>query len=55
MCVWVVAQLPQRLNETFFEIISSIQVPFGELRMYLSLDFFQKTLILTFEENSALS
>ena len=44
MCVWVVAQLPQRLKSTFFEKFSS-----------LPSKKFQKTLILAFEANSALS
>ena len=33
MCVWVVARLPQRLKSTFFEKISSLQVPFGDPRL----------------------
>ena len=30
MCVWVVARLRQRLKLTFFEIFSSLKVPFGD-------------------------
>ena len=50
---WVVARLPQRLKSTFLEIFSSLRrwpllgaAPFKK---------FQKTLILAFEANSALS
>ena len=44
MCVWVFARLPQRLKSTFFEMFSSLHSK-----------KFQKTLILAFEANSALS
>ena len=46
MCFWVVARLPQKLKSTFFEkkFITSLRRS----------KKFQKTLILTFEANSAL-
>merc|ERR1712141_212234 len=47
MCIQVVARLPQRLKSTFFEIFSSL--------LWLRSKKFQKTLILAFEANSALS
>ena len=52
MYVWVVAQLPQRLKSTFFEIFSSLRVSFRDPPLEF---FFKKTLLLVFEANSALS
>ena len=49
--LWVVAQLPQRLKSTFFEIFSHSAGPFRATPF----EKFQKTLILAFEANSALS
>ena len=51
LCVWVVARLPQRLESKFVEIISSLR---GSLANP-PLEKLQKTLILSFEANSALS
>ena len=53
MCFWMVAQLPQRIKSMFFEIFSSLQVSLAS--GILQPKFFQKTLILGFEANSALS
>ena len=50
-CVWVVARLPQRLKSMVFEIFSSL----GYSSETLYSNVFQKTLILAFEANSALS
>ena len=47
----MVARLPKRLKSTFFEIFSNGASPLESLH----LNFFQKTLILAFEANSALS
>ena len=49
---WVVAPLPQRLKSMFFEIFSHFASLFGPL---LGSKFFQKTLILALDANSALS
>ena len=50
---WVVAQLPQRLKSTFFEIFSHSAGPFFGTTPFKI--FFQKTLIFAFEANTALS
>ena len=54
MYVWLHLHdyLPQRLKSKFFEIFSSLIVPFGNHTLDF---FFQKTLILAFEANSVLS
>ena len=52
-CVWVVARLPQRLKSMFFDIFSALRFSFGDPPLYSK--FFQKTMILAFEVNSALS
>ena len=52
MCVRVVARLHQRLKSMFFEIFSSLRIPFRDPPLEI---FFKKTLILAFETNSALS
>ena len=53
MCVWVVALLHQRLKSTLFEIFSSLWVSFTLGTLHPKK--FQKTLVLAFEANSALS
>ena len=49
MCAWVVAQFPQRLKSTFFEIFSSLQVTFFRDPPFKKI--FIKTLILALEAN----
>lgn len=52
MCVSVVARIHKRLKSTFFDNFFDAPASFGNP---FHLNFFQKTLILVFEANSALS